>query len=234
MDQLRLKALVVASSSELLGVWRRSLNELAIFMDESRTASDAADKLARNKYEALAVDCDSIRGSAGLFMAIRSAPTSHHAVVFAIASPARSRGLNAYGVNFILTSPLNGEWLGRCLRASYGSMMADHRRYFRYPVRIAVAIEFSGRRFAGAITNLSEGGAGIQVEGLPANAHVLTLDFVLPDSGVRIEASGSVVWADGNGRAGLRFENLLPSKRAHLMQWLSTRFVGSPHSLAAR
>ena len=67
MDQLHLKALIVSARNEQLRLWRRGMSELALPHDaRDRIASDAAEKLARNKYEALAVDCDTIQGSAGL------------------------------------------------------------------------------------------------------------------------------------------------------------------------
>jgi CheY-like chemotaxis protein len=228
MPHIRLKALVVASNPEQLRVWRRALAGLGMEMDESRSAADAAEKMARGKYEALAVDCEDVAGSTGLFMAVRSAPTSHHAIVFAMTSGGRLSSLRGCGVNFILTKPLNAEFLGRCLRASYGSMMADQQRYYRYPVEIEVTLECDGRRWQGRITNLSEGGLRVVADGL-ADHQKVRLHFLLPGTESRMDAGATIVWC-GGGTAGLRFENLLPSRRAVLSQWLRERMeaAGSP------
>jgi CheY-like chemotaxis protein len=235
MPHIHLKALVVTPNTEQLRLWRRALGELGIEMDESRSMADAADKLARGKYEALAVDCEEVSGSTGLFMAVRSAPTSHHAMVFAIASNARLRSLRGYGINFILTKPVNSEFLGRCLRASYGSMMADQRRYLRYPVHIPVELETQGRKWKGHITNLNESGAGIFALGLAKDLRV-RLRFGVGTEQNQIEADGLVVWCSPSGQAGIRFENMLPSRRTLLIGWLNERFEEAlqPPGLAYR
>lgn len=217
---------MVTGSPEQFRLWRGALGELGVEMDASRSATEAAEKLARGKYEAVAVDHDTVGGSAGLLMAVRSAPTSHHAVLFVI-STARTRPANlaGFGVNFFLTKPVTPEWLGRCLRAAHGAMMADQRRYFRQSVDIPVTIEAGGSQLRGRITNLSEGGMGVTVSGLEGVRQKVRVSFMLPGGERPLEARAAVAWADENGRAGLIFQDLLPSQRAALMEWLSARFA---------
>lgn len=228
MQQFRLKALVVTAKPERVRLWQRALADLNIEMEPSRSASDAAEKLARGKYEAVAVDCDGVVGGTGLLMAVRSAPTSHHAVIFAMASAGRLSSLSGIGINFVLATPVNPEYLARCLRAAYGSMMADQRRYFRYRVDIPATLEVGGRRSEARITNISESGLRVLCRDL-ADTAPLRLRFTLPGSGDVIDARAAVVWSNSAGHAGLRFLDLLPSRRAALARWLAERLEQAAH-----
>ena len=49
------------------------------------------------------------------------------------------------------------------------------------------------------------------------------LRFVLPGTSHLVEATGRVIWADDDGRAGMFFSGLTAASRHHLKNWLTKR-----------
>jgi len=77
------------------------------------------------------------------------------------------------------------------------------------------------KKDAGLMVDISESGMAVQ-----ALAHLKPgadtfLQFELPGAAARIEASGTIAWADEiSGRAGIRFHGLSEASRACLQEWL--------------
>jgi hypothetical protein len=46
---------------------------------------------------------------------------------------------------------------------------------------------------------------------------------MLPGTSHLVEATGKVIWADDDGRAGMFFSRLTPASRHHLKNWLAKR-----------
>jgi putative methionine-R-sulfoxide reductase with GAF domain/Tfp pilus assembly protein PilZ len=74
---------------------------------------------------------------------------------------------------------------------------------------------------AGLMVNLSEAGMAVQALARIRPGAATSLQFELPDTPNRIEASGTVVWVDpASGRAGIRFESLSEAAAGYLRKWL--------------
>ncbi len=74
---------------------------------------------------------------------------------------------------------------------------------------------------AGLMVNLSEAGLAVQALARIKPGAATSLQFELPDTANRIEASGTVVWVDpASGRAGIRFESLSEAAAGCLKKWL--------------
>jgi len=74
---------------------------------------------------------------------------------------------------------------------------------------------------AGLMVNLSDAGMAVQALARIKPGAATSLQFELPDTANRIEASGTVVWVDpASGRAGIRFESLSEAAAGCLRKWL--------------
>ena len=74
---------------------------------------------------------------------------------------------------------------------------------------------------AGLMVDLSEAGMAIQALARIKPGTITSLQFELPDSLTRIEASGTVAWVDTtSGRAGIRFQSLPDASAACLREWI--------------
>jgi PilZ domain len=73
------------------------------------------------------------------------------------------------------------------------------------------------------VLDLSEQGMALRApEPLPPVQNV-PLRFVLPGTSHMVEATGKVIWADDDGRAGMFFSGLTAASRDHLRNWLAKR-----------
>ena len=77
---------------------------------------------------------------------------------------------------------------------------------------------------AGLMVDISEAGMAVQALARIKPGAATSLQFELPDTPGRIQASGTVAWVDEtSGRAGIRFHNLPEASAACLKQWMDRR-----------
>jgi c-di-GMP-binding flagellar brake protein YcgR len=101
-------------------------------------------------------------------------------------------------------------------------MTREKRRYFRVPVDMPATVYFvKNRELRATATNLSEGGLAIQFSGKWPKESINKVQFTLPGTHTSLEAKATVAWADGSGRAGIRFDEVPQNSREHLDRWLS-------------
>jgi TonB family protein len=79
---------------------------------------------------------------------------------------------------------------------------------------------------AGLMVDISEAGMAVQALARIKQGAATSMQFELPDTVTRIEATGTVAWVDTtSGRAGIRFENLPEASATLLKEWLDRRAV---------
>jgi CheY-like chemotaxis protein len=125
----------------------------------------------------------------------------------------------ASGATFYLQKPVDRQKLSNLYRTVRGTMYESRRRFVRVPLQVAVACWVDSRQLHGLTWNLSQGGAQVDVTGLRSGDSV-RLSFRLPSSGVLVDASGSVVWANEK-RQGIRFEHVTPKHEQAVRDFIS-------------
>jgi c-di-GMP-binding flagellar brake protein YcgR len=124
------------------------------------------------------------------------------------------------GANFVLQKPISMLNASRCFHAALNFMVKERRRYFRHPVKIQVRIVLENKHVSATSTNISESGIALMLrEALPKGA-TPRLQFALPDTNLTFDVEAEVVWADMNGRAGLRFREVSTDCQKNLERWL--------------
>ena len=230
---MNLESLLISDDAALLGVLRPTLEKIAVDVRVCADCKAASDLLAKYKFDAVIVDCDDLAGGADLLKSIHKTQSNARSVSFAVLN-GKTTTQEAFqaGANFVLQKPLTPLNATRCFNAALNFMVRERRRYFRLPVEMAVRILLPNTPELNAITtNVSEGGMAIRVKGmLPRDAEA-KLQFSLPGSNTSLEVKCEIVWADGTGRAGIRFVKVPQSSQYQLDKWLTERIRNELHRL---
>ena len=222
---MMLDSLLLSQDPELLRVVRPTLEKLAIDVEICHEARKAADILISEKFDAVIVDCDDLTGGLGVLQGLRSTPSNKNSVTFAILNGKRTTTQEVFGMgaNFVLQKPISTLNASRCFHAALNFMVRERRRYFRHPVKMKIKIMLADKIVKATSTNLSESGIALMLrEALPKGA-VPRLQFLLPETQLKLDLEAEVVWADVKGRAGLRFQNVPKETQQELEKWLDDR-----------
>jgi CheY-like chemotaxis protein len=230
---MNLESLLVCRDAELVRVLRPTLEKLSIEVEVSAAARSGAEILSSAKFDAVLVDCDDLQGGVDVLRSLRRNPSNKTSVSFAILN-GKTTTQQAFemGANFVLQKPITTAGTLRCLNTAMSFMVREKRRYFRCPVEMPVKLQFSpGEELNATATNLSEGGLAIHFAGTLARNAVVKVQFTLPSTKVVMEPKGEVAWADGLGRAGIRFQDVPESAREQLEKWIMQRLESTSGSI---
>lgn len=225
IQDMTLDSLLLSQDPELVRIIRPTLEKLSIEVEVCQEARKAADILISEKFDAVIVDCDDLKGGLGVLQGLRGTPSNKNCVTFAVLNGHRTTTQEAFGMgaNFVLQKPISALNASRCFNAALSFMVRERRRYFRHPVKMQVVIVFGDKSMNAASTNLSESGIAVILhEALPKGA-LPRLQFTLPGTCAKLDVEAEVVWADLKGRAGLRFHNIPKTAQEQLESWLDAR-----------
>jgi len=236
---MTLESLLLSRDTDLVRVLRPTLEKLAIDVEICQEARAAADILVSEKFDAVIVDCDDLKGGLEVLQGLRSTPSNKSSVTFAVLNGKKTTTHDAFGMgaNFVLQKPISALNASRCFNAALNFMVKERRRYFRQPVRMIVHVLLGDRELKAASTDISEGGIALQLrEALPKGV-APRLKFTLPETSLTMDIETEVAWADIKGRVGCRFQNVPQNSQEALERWLDERmekeFPGAKERIAA-
>ncbi len=167
--------------------------------------ASAQDYIARRKIDGIVIDM-ALPGTLDLIDRVRRGSSNKFSVIFAS--------------NFVATRPTNVSQLERLFRAAAPMMVAEKRRFFRYPLMVPVQLTVDGKALEGTMANLSEGGMAIWCLQEPPRGSTLQFSFDLPFGGL-IQGNGDLAWTGAEGTFGIKFHILQDRAYTHLSGWLS-------------
>jgi hypothetical protein len=215
------RVLLVCSDLEAVQRLSDGLQKLAIAPEVCDQVSLALRLLERKKFEAVIVDL-ALHQAEQMLEQVRLSPANRTAVTFAIAEAHTSASFPIQP-NFVLEKPLSANTVGRTLKAAFGLMVRERRRYFRCPTDIAAAIERNGKQESCHLANISEGGVALtQLTSLKPGVQLKVL-FTLPGLPLRFEVNCELCWCDEQGRAGLRWLAIPVEQHSALQAWLAAK-----------
>ncbi len=198
------------------------LDGCRIESDVCTRADHAVGRVGCKRYEAVFVDCASL--DSGELLA-RIAGMNRRTLVFALASGSiDAREAGRCGANFILEKPLTPESLLKALRAAYGLMVSERRRYFRHSVSFAVMI--TTEKFPELIAmavNVSQGGMAVRSAIPVAQKGKVLLRFELPSSDRTLSAESEIRWTRDD-LLGFEFLRMARRDREELVTWLGEQY----------
>ncbi len=222
---MNLESLLISRDAALLGVLRPALEKISVEVQICPESRRGSDLLAKQKYDAVIIDCDDLENGFDLLRTLRQTQSNAKSVAFAVVN-GKTTTQEAFqsGANFVLQKPLTPLHAARCFNAALNFMVRERRRYFRHPVDMPLRISLpQAAEMTAAATNVSEGGMAIRVLGkLPKDANG-KFAFTLPGTSTSLELKGQIAWSDGSGHAGIRFVEVPQSSQYQLEKWLTDR-----------
>jgi CheY-like chemotaxis protein len=222
---MTLESLLLSRDTEMVRVLRPTLEKLSIEVEICQEAKKATEILIAEKFDAVIVDCDDLRGGLEVIQGLRNTPSNKNSVTFAILNGKKTTTQEAFamGVNFVLQKPISPLNASRCFNAALNFMVRERRRYYRQPVKMLVKVLAGEKEIKATSTDISEGGMALLLhQALPKNSNP-RLQFTLPETTISMDVETEVAWADLKGRVGLRFRNVAPSSQQLLEKWLNDR-----------
>jgi DNA-binding response OmpR family regulator len=217
--------LFVARPSASSGILEQAMRQFAIASESCEDPAVALRLLRSRKYEAVVIDFQFGAIARQLLSELRSSASNRRSVVFALVDH-DSEANEAFisGSSFTLAKPVPEDKAVRLLRAAYGMILRERRRYFRCPVSIPAKLYYPDRQPQDVlVVNLSEEGLCIHSSSPISKDEQAFVEFTLPTVEAEISCHTTVCWADSRGRAGLRIESLPGEMKAHLEGWLARR-----------
>lgn len=218
-------AVLISADRNLARVVQQCSSARKIHTDIFLDCGAAMRHLTRTKVEAVLIDWSDARGAATTLNAIRAAASNHNAVVFALTSDAaESQTARSLGASFVVEGPVTAEKLDVYLRAAYGLMLHELRRYFRFPVALPVVLHRSDLDTCyGQTVNLSTGGMAVALNTPLASGESVVVEVQLPGLGEPLKCSAEVAWVDAHGRIGLQFVHAPAALMIEFQQWLAAQ-----------
>jgi CheY-like chemotaxis protein len=218
-----LESLLLSRDPEVIRVLQPALEKLSIDVEVCRGVSSGQEILRTEKFDAIIVDCDDLKGALGVMGSLRKGASNKNSVTFAILNGTTStQQAFQMGANFVLQKPISALNARRCFSAAINFMIRERRRYFRHPVEMSATLSFGeGQELKVTLTNISEGGMAIFFRSAVPKGGVSTVSFKLPGAATPLEPKVQIAWMDESGRAGLRFIDMPKESRAQLDLWLS-------------
>jgi CheY-like chemotaxis protein len=219
---MQLESLLLSRDPEVIRLLQPALEKLSIDVEICRGVSSGQEILRTEKFDAVIVDCDDLKGGLDVLASLRKSASNKNSVTFAILNGSTTtQQAFQMGANFVLQKPISALNASRCFHAAVNFMIREQRRYFRHPVEIPATFgSGEGQKLKATITNISEGGMAIFFRGKYPLGSV-SANFKLPGDATALEPKVQVAWTDDSGRAGLRFVDLPKSFRERLDHWLT-------------
>ncbi len=236
---MTLESLLLSQDPEVVRIIRPTLEKLSIDVEICHEARQGADILISDKFDAVIVDCDDLKGGLALLQGLRATPSNKNSVAFAVLNGKRTTTQEAFGMgaNFVLQKPISSLNASRCFHAALNFMLKERRRYFRQPVKMQVDVVLDGKVLKASSTNVSEGGIALLMKDAVPKGASPHLKFCLPDTNLHMEVEAEVAWNDMKGHAGFRFLNVPWTSQEHIEKWLDERmekeFPGSKDLIAS-
>jgi CheY-like chemotaxis protein len=229
-------ALLVSQDTTAIQQISESMQQLAMAPEICPEIPDALRLLGHRKFDAIIVDLQLGEPAQTFLGQVRSSSSNRTAVTFAISNSEKEKlPASEAGAHFVLERPLSLASIDRTLKAAYGMIIRERRRYFRCPITIPADIRQDMQEVHGQTVNISEGGMAISIP-VPLRAGVpATVRFTLPGKESQFAAQSEICWYKENGRAGLQFRSLSQPQKSELQEWLSRRLEESlPESVAEK
>ncbi len=166
---------------------------------------DAGQRLKREKFEACVLRLHE-PGAGDLLEAARTSSSNRRIVVYGICGNAQEAlRFSRYGINAILSDPVERQSALRVVRATHLLVINELRRYVRIPIFTEVVLTEHGRKHAATSLEVSAGGMSLKTQLRAAPPTAVEVEFTLPDS-QHLSVGANVCWQREPDQLGVRFD----------------------------
>ena len=227
---MTLTSLLLCSDEAALPVLKRTLEELGIQVELCADAVRAAVRLAQERYDLIILDCETQSDTVSVLQEARASRANENSLaVVVVAGQESIREMFALGVNFVLYKPVSDERALSTLKAAQAVLFRDKRKKARATVHTHATIDYAGvENERATLVDLAEDGMAVSFgKRVPPSCKVY-FQFQLPGQPSTVRLSGSVMWQDWNGRAGIQFVDVPKTSRKILTEWLQKNLEDAP------
>ena len=231
------RVLLVSNDPVTVEQLTEAMHQLALYPEVCLEVPAALRLLNSQKFEAVIVDLLLGESAHTILVEARISRYNRTVVTFAISgSPGGSAEAFKSGSSFVLERPPSMVSITRTLKAAYGLIVRERRRYFRCPVAVPADIRRAGFNDVRCQTlNISEGGLAMTVPVPLKSVLLVSVHFQLPGRPFQFAAPSFICWSDEYGRVGLQFTSPSGEWKSELQGWLSQRLEDSlPESVAEK
>ncbi len=231
---MALQSLLFSRDHEIIDLAGEVLKTLDIEVSRCSEAPEAVRMLTDARFDAIIVDNADAPGAVSVLWAAKSLPSCEQSVGIVLAVSPTSLGL-AEGArsHMVLYRPLSAERLSNGIKSALGlrSNGEDARESQRASINIPATVHGAGLdEVLVFITNLSAGGAALQVGGSVPSSSIHTIEFSLPGESDNLSTPVELVWRDVQGRIGVRFVSMSTAFTEGLEKWLAAQPATPPSS----
>lgn len=220
---MTLSSLLLCADEASSSVLRQVLEELKIRVEVCPDAKRAAIRIAQERYDMVILDCSVQRDVVDVLRETRVSRMNDSTLAVVIV-PAQEnvRELFSLGVNFVLYKPVAYERALSSLRAARAVMRKEKRRSARTAVHAHAVVDYANvEQERATLVDLAENGMSVLFgKKMPPTSKVY-FQFQLPGQPATVRLSGTLVWQDWNGRAGVQFADVPKASRKLLNEFLS-------------
>src|SRR5271170_1437930 len=161
------RALIVSNDPATIHQLTEAMQQFAMFPELAAEVSTALRLLDNRRFEAVIVDLQLGEQVRTVLEQVRLSPANRTAITFAITNTDEETALLfKAGSSFVLKRPLAADSVSRTLKAAYGMIVRERRRYFRCPIEIPASIRRTDmQEVHGQTVNISEGGMALETSG---------------------------------------------------------------------
>lgn len=225
------RVLLVSEDAIAIEQLRESMQRFALSVEHCSEVPSALERLKLSKFEAVIVDFRLGSQAGAVLHEARQSASNEHSVLFTVSdNQAETTDAFKAGSTFVLRRPLSAASIDLSMKAAYGLIVRERRRYFRCPVEAPVAIHRAAMQtLHGRTVNVSEGGMCITTAASLGPGDWVQLQFTLAGDEFQFALESTVCWAKEQA-LGLRFRS--SHQTAKLQEWLSRRLEeGLPQSV---
>src|ERR1700693_1577638 len=222
---MALHSLLFSRDPEVITLAGEVLQTLDIKVSQCAQAKDAVRMITDTSFDAIIVDNADAPGAIAILSEANSLPSCDRSVGIVLAVSPNSIGI-AEGArsHLVLYRPFSADRLLNGIKFALGlrGESKDARATQRAPINIPATLRGAGLEDTLVfITNLSAGGAALNVgRSLPSSSSH-SIEFVLPDAKDSLSTELELVWRDVKGRMGIRFANASAAFNQNLEEWVA-------------
>jgi len=221
-----LHSLLLCTDDNVVRVLRRVVSEVGIAIEHCPDADSAIQKLTRQRFEAVIVDCAAPAIASRILKGTRSAPANKRAITVAIIDDQSAlKGAFELGAHFVLFRPVTLERTRTTFRAVRALMKRERRRHVRIPIELAVELDCGARKLRLVTADLGENGMAVKIKRGQKLPQSFLARFALPGTSDDIECQAEIAW-EGNQVQGIRFRDLPLETSTQLKAWIGRQLAG--------
>jgi hypothetical protein len=210
------ECLVVSRDPAVFGAIDRLLRSLSICTNICLRSSRAFKLLTKGGTDLVVIDWEGEASSELLHEIWKSGRTRKPTIVAISALDCPIPGAHV-----VLRKPVTAESGAKALKSAYFRMLQDHRVHARHPLMMTLkASDETNRTVPVTITNISDGGVGLNTKVELTIGDILSFRLLLPGLNRDIYVQVRVLWTREYGAAGCEFLRIPPVDVDILHDWL--------------